>query len=100
MSKLFAKPVVLQDAPTDGRPTARTTKLAHALRKLKFPGDNEFGTRAFAANSYANVLDMTVASLGLKGDAIKATAAYRAAADFYFRNGGEDRTLDYPRVRV
>ncbi len=77
-----------KDAP-EGRPTERQTKLSFALRRLKLPYD-EFGRIQAQAHAYAQTLDMTVASLGLKGDAIKNTRAYRDAAAFYRLHTGKD----------
>lgn len=76
-----------KDAP-EGRPTERQTKLGFALRRMKF-ADDEFGDKAARARSYAQQLDLTVASLGLKGDAVKNTRAYRDAAAFYSRETGK-----------
>lgn len=75
------KPV---DAPA-GRPTARTTKLGHALRLLKIEDEFTAGRR----DSYANQLDRTVASLGLKGDGIKNLRAYSDAVSFYQTHTGK-----------
>lgn len=77
-----------KEAP-EGRPTERQTKLGFALRRLKLPEDG-LGRLQGQARAYAQNLDLTVASLGLKGEAIKNTRAYRDAAAFYRLHTGKD----------
>lgn len=64
----------------------RQTRLAYRLRELaKKP---EYVDRAAELLSTANALDTTCWSLGLRGDAVKACGAYRAAVDkFYLVTG-------------
>lgn len=96
MSRLFKKvedrgPAPKREDAPEGRPTGKQTRLAYALRSLKFE-DDEFGAKASRARSYAQTLDLTVASLGLKGEAIKNTNAYKAAATYYQKVTGKEWT--------
>lgn len=61
---------------------ARQTKLGHRLRQLA--ERPQFQDRANQLLQAAANLDNTCASLGLKGEAIKTTGAYRNAVDVYY----------------